>query len=42
MSLFLVLIGTFLSVSVANGPKDMVKDEEFESWRNQPHQVRNT
>ncbi|XP_055941569.1 YTH domain-containing family protein 3-like [Argiope bruennichi] len=24
--------------SVANGPKDMVKDEEFESWRNQPHQ----
>lgn len=24
--------------SVANGPKDMVKDEEFESWRSQPHQ----
>lgn len=27
--------------SVANGPKDMVKDEEFESWRNQPHQTYN-
>ncbi|XP_023235061.1 YTH domain-containing family protein 1-like isoform X3 [Centruroides sculpturatus] len=26
---------------ISNGPKDMVKDDEFDSWRNQPHPTYN-
>lgn len=28
--------------AVSNGPKDSVNDEEFDSWRNQPHQSYST